>query len=146
MNDRLDWTEIRAPSHEVFSQIAQQVWNNFPEDFKALAPEVIFYVEDLPPEELMDDLEIDSPYEVFGLFMSKRDHDNTVLSEEVPRTDVFWIFRRPLLDYWVDEGLTLQEVIIRVLVTEMGQYFGLSDHERALVEVAAGGRQIEMIH
>ena len=48
------------------------------------------------------------------------------------------LYRRPLLDEWVDTGVTLEALITHVIVHEVGHHFGLSDAEMHAIEEQAG--------
>jgi predicted Zn-dependent protease with MMP-like domain len=52
--------------------------------------------------------------------------------------DHVFLFRRPLLDEWADNGeITLEELIRHVLIHEIGHHFGLSDEAMHAVEESA---------
>ena len=50
--------------------------------------------------------------------------------------DIIFLYRRPLLDYWVETGERLEEVVRHVLIHEIGHHFGLSDADMERIEEA----------
>ena len=141
-----DWSQARPPLILHMQELMESIWDELPEDFRALCPEIILQIDEFPPLDLLQELECDSPYELLGFFFGDSDHQPAMIYESFAPENSFWLYRRPLLDYWVETEHTLKEVITHVMVSEIGHHFGLSDHELALIEVAAGGRQSEMVH
>jgi predicted Zn-dependent protease with MMP-like domain len=46
-----------------------------------------------------------------------------------------FLFRRPILDEWLERGdVTLKELITHVVIHEVGHHFGLSDADMEAVE------------
>ena len=48
------------------------------------------------------------------------------------------LYRRPLLDEWVETGVSLEALVAHVLIHEVGHHFGLSDADMHALEDAAG--------
>ena len=51
--------------------------------------------------------------------------------------DMIFLYRRPILDEWCEEGVPLKEVVRTVLVHEIGHHMGLSDDDIDRIEEAA---------
>jgi predicted Zn-dependent protease with MMP-like domain len=51
---------------------------------------------------------------------------------------MIFLYRRALLDEWVESGETLEALVTHVLVHEVGHHFGLSDADMHALEAAAG--------
>jgi predicted Zn-dependent protease with MMP-like domain len=47
---------------------------------------------------------------------------------------MIFLYRRPLLDYWIETGETLEAVVRHVLIHEIGHHFGLSDDDMDRIE------------
>ena len=135
-----------APTLEEMNQVLQETWDSLPQDFRALCPELSLMGSEFPEEELLEELECESAYELLGFFYGTDTHESPMMFETEWFANTLRFFRRPILDYWAETGFSLKEVVTHVMVTEIGRHFGLSDHELALVEVAAGGRQTELLH
>ena len=52
--------------------------------------------------------------------------------------DMITLYRRPLLDEWVETGVALDALIAHVVIHEVGHHFGLSDADMHALEAAAG--------
>ena len=53
--------------------------------------------------------------------------------------DMVFLYRRAILDYWMESGdETLGEIITHVLVHEIGHHFGFSDDDMEEIEEQAG--------
>jgi predicted Zn-dependent protease with MMP-like domain len=49
--------------------------------------------------------------------------------------DVIWLFRRPILDEWLDRGnVSLGELVAHVLIHELAHHFGWSDADIAAID------------
>jgi predicted Zn-dependent protease with MMP-like domain len=49
-----------------------------------------------------------------------------------------FLYRRPILEEWAEEGDTLGRLVAHILVHEIGHHFGFSDDDMARIEMAAG--------
>ena len=57
------------------------------------------------------------------------------VSDQPLQPDLIWLFRRPILDEWVERGnVTLQELVAHVLIHELAHHFGWSDAEIAAID------------
>ena len=116
--------------------MAESAFAALPEGFRKLAGEVVFRVDDFPPDEVLDELGIDDPFGLTGLYSGVSLADRSVLAASEP-SRVF-LYRRPILDEWAERGdVTLEELVTHVLVHEIGHHFGLSDPQIDAIEAAA---------
>ncbi len=131
-----DWTHSHAPSLEAFAALAEAAFAALPERFRALAGEVQMRVADFADEDVLDELQIDDPFELTGLYQGV-DLTRRSLSDPSPQPSMVFLYRRPILDEWCERGdVTLQELISHVLVHEIGHHFGLSDAQIHAIEGA----------
>lgn len=128
------WGDRKAPSLDDFEALARHALEALPEPFRALSREVICMVADLPDDDTVKDMELESPFELMGLF------EGIGLSEDgaVPMTGQMpnrvWLYRRPILDYWAEHDDTLGAIVTHVLVHEIGHHFGLSDAQMYAID------------
>jgi predicted Zn-dependent protease with MMP-like domain len=125
--------DLIAPSLDEFAVLAEQAWSQLPEAFRAAAGEVVFRVEDFADELTLTELGIDDPFELTGLYsgVSRRDQSVLAAPGEIP---MVFLFRRPILDEWADRGdVGLGELILHVLVHEVGHHIGLSDSDMHVI-------------
>jgi len=116
-----------APSLDDFGRIAQQAWEAMPAQFRDMAGDVIFRIEDFADEETLAGLEIEDPFELTGLYHGV-DLTQRSMMDPAPQPPMVSLYRRAILDEWIERGdVTLSELISHVLVHEVGHHFGLSD-------------------
>ena len=131
-----DWTEARAPSLDEFAALAKAALAALPEGFRKLAGEVEMRVLEFAEDEVLDDLGIEDPFELTGLYQG-RDLGAQTVFDPTPQPSLVFLYRRPILDEWCERGeVTLGELITHVLVHEVGHHFGLSDADMERIEAA----------
>ena len=135
--DPLAWRSVKAPSLAEFSALADDVFRRLPERFRALCEGLVIQVEDFPTDEVLDDMEAESEFDLMGLFQGVGlPFRSEGVSGQMP--NMIWLYRRPILDYWAENDETFGAVIAHVLVHEIGHHFGLSDRDMAAIERAGG--------
>ena len=98
---------------------------------------MVIRVEDFPTDEVLRELDLESPFDLLGLFQGVSIDRRSVMDPAgVP--NMVYLYRRPILDYWAEHSETLGHLITHVLVHEIGHHFGLSDADMEQIEAAAG--------
>jgi predicted Zn-dependent protease with MMP-like domain len=129
-----DWTGALAPSIDEFAALAEAALAGLPEDFRRLVGDVEMRVIDFPEDEVLDDLGIEDPFQLTGLYQGP-DLASRSSFDPLPRPSMVFLYRRPILDEWCERGdVTLGELIAHVLVHEVGHHFGLSDAQIEAIE------------
>ena len=133
----LAWRPVTAPSLLELEILASTVFRGLPAKFRALCEGLVIRVEDFATDEVLDDMDIDDPFELMGLFQGL---GLPFRSESAPvqMPNMIWLYRRPILDYWAEHDETLGAVVAHVLVHEIGHHFGLSDDDMEAIEQEAG--------
>jgi predicted Zn-dependent protease with MMP-like domain len=125
---------LRAPTLDEIDAIARRAFSELPEEFRRLCEGVVINVVDFPDEETLDEMKVESEFDLLGLFRGR----GLAQSDAIPQSGVFpnmiWLYRRPLLDYWCEGENSLEEVVAHVLIHEIGHHFGLSDDDMAAIE------------
>ena len=130
------WQDATAPSLVDLDGLATQAWDRLPAEFRELAKDVVIRVVDLAPDDVLDDLGIESPFELMGLYQGVSLVHKGVM--DPPRgPDMVFLYRRAILDYWAEVEETLGYLVTHVLVHEIGHHFGLSDEDMATIEANA---------
>ena len=132
-----DWARRQAPSLADFEALAAAAWRRLPRQFRDLCDNVVIRVEDFPTDEVLRELDLESPFDLLGLFQGVSIDRRSVMDPAgVP--NMVYLYRRPILDYWAEHSETLGHLITHVLVHEIGHHFGLSDADMEQIEAAAG--------
>ena len=136
LSDPLFWQLVKAPSVDELQVIAEAAYRRLPLKFRALCEGLIVQVEDFPTDEVLDELNAETEFDLLGLFQGV---GLPFRSESAPvqMPNMIWLYRRPILDYWAEHDEALGTIITHVLVHEIGHHFGLSDDDIAAIEAAA---------
>ena len=125
-----------APSLDDLAALAQATFDDLPADVRRLTGEVAFRIEDFADEAVLAEMGIEDPFELTGLYSGVDLIRRSVLDPQ-PETAMVFLYRRPILDEWVERGdVTLAELVRHVLVHEIGHHFGLSDDDIDAIEAA----------
>lgn len=134
------WTELKAPSIEEFEGIAARAFAELPETFRKRCDGVLISVTDFPDEDVIAEMELESPFDILGLFTGVGMCEDGAVPETGRMPNSVFLYRRPILDYWAEHDETLGTIITHVLVHEIGHHFGLSDDDMEAIEAAAEAR------
>lgn len=113
--------------------IAAAAFAEVPAELRAYAAEIVIRVEDFPDEDTERDMELESPFDLLGLYRGVSLPGKS-FGEVDPGIDMVFIYRRPILDYWCETGDDLTGLIRHVLIHEIGHHFGLSDDDMDRIE------------
>lgn len=137
MHDAHGWSRRKAPTLADFEQMAERAWRGLPESFRELAKDIVIRIEDLPTDEVLDALGIESPFDLMGLYHGVSLDKRSVM--DVPQgPPMVVLYRRSILDYWGEGEEMLGHLVTHVLVHEVGHHFGLSDDDMAAIEGGGG--------
>lgn len=123
-----------APDGDMILELAKAAVEALADPYRFAAREVALRIEDFPEDELLDALQIENPYELTGLY------DGVPLTEKsfsdpTPQHDQIFLFRRPILEEWIDRGnVSLEELVTHVMVHELAHHFGWTDDEIAAID------------
>jgi predicted Zn-dependent protease with MMP-like domain len=135
--DPLAWRSVKTPSLADLEVLARDVFARLPAKFRALCEGLVIQVEDFARDEVLDDLGLESEFDLMGLFQGIGLPFRSG-SAPVQMPNMIWLYRRPILDYWAEHDETLGAIVAHVLVHEIGHHFGLSDDDMEAIEAAAG--------
>ena len=138
MTERNKWQDKSAPSLADFEQMAAVAWDRLPGEFRKLCGDLIIRVEDFALDEVLDELNIESPLDLMGLYQGVS-LDKKSVADAPREPDMVFLYRRAILDYWADSDETLGEITTHVLVHEIGHHFGFSDADMEDIEASVGG-------
>ncbi|HRK95249.1 MAG TPA: metallopeptidase family protein [Rhodospirillales bacterium] len=121
------------PSLDDIEAMARWALASVPETFRQYAANLVIRVEDFVDEETEEEMDLESPFELLGLYrgVSLNNKSVTVSSQDV---DMVFLYRRPILDYWCETGEDLAHLVRHVLIHEIGHHFGFSDDDMDAIE------------
>ena len=129
-----DASALTAPDAALIEGLAIAAVTALPDPWRGPAMQVALRVEEFPPDEVLDELDIADAFDLTGLY------DGIPLTEksashQAVQPDVIWLFRRPILDEWAERGnVTLADLVTHVVVHELAHHFGWSDDDIAAVD------------
>jgi predicted Zn-dependent protease with MMP-like domain len=136
MKGTIDWKTATAPTLAEFEAMAAAAWERLAPEFREVCSDLVIRVEDFALDEVLDELGIESPFDLMGLYQGLSLDKKSVLDQ--PRDpDMVFLYRRAILDYWTDGEERLGEIITHVLVHEIGHHFGFSDRDMEDIESEA---------
>ena len=129
-----DWLGRAAPDLDAIEELARKTLADLPAQFAQPAQGVVLRVTDFAPEEILDDMDIEDPFELTGLYDGVPMTEKSVM-DTVDRPDTIWLFRRPILDEWAERGdVSLGQLVSHVLIHELAHHFGWSDEQIAEID------------
>jgi len=86
--------------------MAHEIFERLPKGFRDLCEGVIIRVDDFPTDEVLDEMNAASEFDLLGLFqgigLPFRSNDDIA---RLP--NMVWLYRRPILDYWAEHDEAL---------------------------------------
>ncbi len=116
------------PSLEDLVEMAEQALGAIPEMLREMVRGAAIIVEDIPDEETVEEMGLESPWELTGLYRGVPLTEKSVA--DVPgQPDQIILYREPILIEWIETGEELFRLVRNVLIHEVGHHFGLSDDD-----------------
>jgi predicted Zn-dependent protease with MMP-like domain len=126
-----------APDAAEMERLAEAAIARLPDPFRRHLDGVVLQVAEFADDAILAELGIEDPFGLTGLYTGRPiGEQSTMISGELPA--MIHLYRRPLLDEWVETGVGLEDLIHHVIVHEVGHHFGFSDEEMHAIEDAAG--------
>ena len=120
-----------APSRAEIETLALEALGRLPDPFRSHLSNVILFVEEFADAAILKEMEINDPFGLTGLYSGRPVGEPMQTGDNPPTVH---LFRRPLLDEWVETGVPLDALITHVVVHEIGHHFGLSDLDMQVLE------------
>lgn len=125
----------RAPSLADIEELAERALETIPAELKAHLGPLVIRVEEFPDEETEEEMELESPFDILGLYRGVALPHQSVTTPRA-EIDIVFLYRRPILDYWCETGEDLGAVVRHVLIHEIGHHLGFSDEDMERIEEA----------
>lgn len=128
--------EILPPTLADMDEMARTALETLPPVLKQFTDGVVIQIEDFPDEEICEEMDLESPFDILGLYQGVAlDEKGMDVSGSLP--DMVFLYRRPILDYWCETGEDLLHVVRHVLIHEIGHHFGFTDDDMEAIEAEA---------
>ena len=125
-----------APDADAIRAIALKALNALPAEFRAHLGDVVLIVEEIADDETLDALGIEHPLDLSGLYHGRPlGEKSSMESGSLP--DRIHLYRRAILEEWIETGVGLNALVAHVMIHEIGHHFGLSDDDMEKLEEAA---------
>lgn len=129
-----DWNDVTAPDAAQIEAMARAAMDALPAEFAGHARAIAIRVAEFAPEDVLDELQIDDPFELTGLYDGIPLTERSV-ADQPSQPDIIWIYRRPVLDEWASRGnVSLGELVHHIVTHEMAHHFGWSDDDIATID------------
>ncbi len=114
---------MRAPSGDDLAHLARRTWDKVPASLREMTGEIAIAVEEFPDDETMDQVGSETPFDIMGL-----------LRDTGAGHPVLLLYRRAVLDYWVEQGDELSTVLTQIMVHETAHHLELTEEAVAALE------------
>jgi predicted Zn-dependent protease with MMP-like domain len=115
-----------------FAQLVEEALQEIPRRFRKAMKNVAVIIEDEPPPEILEEMEIEPPDTLFGLYQGtplterRWDYGNAL-------PDRISIYQGPIEDSCEDEE-EIRDCVAETVIHEFGHYFGMSEEEIEEIE------------
>ena len=124
-----------APGLDTIEAIARATLAGLPAEFRAHLGDVVLNVEDVADDETLEALGIDHPLDLSGVYHGRPVGEKSSM-ESGALPDRIHLYRRAILEEWIETGVGLEDLVAHVMIHEVGHHFGLSDDDMHALEEA----------
>ena len=115
------------------AELAERAFAAIPQRLAEHVQGVAISVEELPDDATLDELGIESAWDLTGLYHGTPLTERSV-SDIARPPDLIFLYRQPILLEWVETGEDLSRLVRNVLVHEIAHHFGFSDADIEALE------------
>ncbi|WP_136659694.1 metallopeptidase family protein [Nitratireductor sp. XY-223] len=137
MESASPWTGRLSPSLADFERLGQEAFDGLPQEFRSLCSDIQITVADFAEKDVLKSLDLASPFDLLGLFqgIGMAQGATEIRTGQMPNR--IWLYRRAILEYWIEREESLDTIVRHVLIHEIGHHFGLSDDDMEAIEAEA---------
>ena len=126
-------TQGLAPDVATIEAIGRATIARLPAEFRVHLGDVVFAIEEFADEETLAELGIEHPLDLSGVYHGRPLGEKSSMdSGAMP--DRIVLYRRAILEEWIDTGVRLDDLVAHVTIHEIGHHFGLSDDDMHALE------------
>ncbi len=124
---------MTPPTIDDIAGLAERALAAIPARLAEHVRDVGIAVEELPDDATLDELGIESAWELTGLYSGTPLTERSV-SDIARQPDLIFLYRQPILLEWIETGEDLFHLVRNVLIHEIAHHFGFSDAAIAALE------------
>ena len=128
-----------APDADTIEAIARATIARLPQQFAEHLGDIVFAVEEFADDETLAALGIEHPLDLSGLYHGRPLGEKSSM-DVAPMPDRVVLYRRAILEEWVETGVRLDDLVAHVTIHEIGHHFGLRDDDMHALEDSAEDR------
>lgn len=114
-------------TRRAFYRLVQEALEGLPRELRERVENIAVVVEDLPPQDILDEMGIEDPFDLLGLYQGvSLDRRGFFYGNVLP--DKISLYQRPIEARSRSKEETVR-TIREVILHEMGHYFGLDDED-----------------
>jgi len=126
-----------APDAAAIEAVARATIARLPAEFAAHLGDVVLRVEEFADDDTLASLGIEHPLDLSGLYHGRPIGEKSSMDTgSLP--DRIFLYRRAILEEWVETGVRLDDLVAHVTIHEIGHHFGLSDDDMHALEDMVG--------
>ncbi len=126
---------LKSLAAEDIKALAERALADIPQQQYEVTGDIVFRIDGFPDNETVAVFELDSPFELLGLYQGV-DLTQKSVADASAEQDMIFLYRRPLLDYWCETGSSLDILVRHVLIHKIGHHFGFSDADMEVLEAS----------
>ncbi|MGE0419703.1 MAG: metallopeptidase family protein [Acetobacteraceae bacterium] len=121
------------PTIDDIASMAERALGTIPLRIARHVDNVGIAVEEMPDEDTLDELEIETAWELTGLYRGTPLTERSI-SDPVRQPDLIFLYRQPILLEWIETGEDLYRLVRNVVIHEIAHHFGFSDDDIEALE------------
>src|ERR671921_2773134 len=119
-------------TRQQFTDLVDEALSRIPRRFRAAMKNVAVIVEDEPPAPILQEMEIEPPDSLFGLYQgTPLPERGWAFGNALP--DRISIYQRPIVEACADDE-EIRDCVAETVIHEFGHYFGMSEDEIQEIE------------
>lgn len=129
MKQELIMNFTKPPSADDILAVARQVMDILPDELIQKIEELDIQCEEFPDDATMQEMELDTPYDLLALYHSAHEIAPGVQKKVANGDDRLVLYRRPILDLWAETNDDLLLLVREIMIEEIGRAHEFADSD-----------------
>jgi predicted Zn-dependent protease with MMP-like domain len=131
-------SQAAVPSLDAFESLAAAAYAGLPQHFRDLCEGLVIRVDEFADPATLAQMHCRSAFDLLGLFRGRGLVQRGATAQTGQFPNMIWLYRRPILAFWMRVEDSLEAIVAHVLIHEIGHHFGFSDADMDAIEKDAG--------